>query len=57
MKNLNLKILTEQSLRFETVLEERSKFGIKGFEPLNNRIKNECLSTWLYSNKNIIIIF
>ena len=24
-------------------------FGIKGFEPLNDRTKNECLSTWLYS--------
>jgi hypothetical protein len=23
-------------------------FGVKGFEPLNARIKNERLTTWLY---------
>lgn len=25
-------------------------FGEKGFEPLNNRVKNDCLSTWPHSN-------
>ena len=24
-------------------------FGIKGFEPLHDSIKNYCLSSWLYS--------
>ena len=28
-------------------------FGIKGFEPLNTRTKNEGLTTWLYPNQNI----
>ena len=27
-------------------------YGIKGFEPLNARTKNECLATWLYSKRN-----
>ena len=29
--------------------------GIKGFEPLNTRTKNECLTTWLYSTKELIL--
>lgn len=28
-----------------------SKIGVKGFEPLNARTKNDRLATWLYSNK------
>jgi hypothetical protein len=23
-------------------------FGVKGFEPLNDRTKNDCLTIWLY---------
>lgn len=29
-------------------------FGIKGFEPLNTRTKNEGLSAWLYPNKKVL---
>lgn len=31
-------------------------FGIKGFEPLNARTKNESLTTWLYPNKFDFIV-
>ena len=31
------------------------KYGIRGFEPLNARTKNECLATWLYS-KNLSVL-
>lgn len=27
-------------------------FGVKGFEPLHNSVKNRCRTTWLYSRAN-----
>lgn len=26
-------------------------FGIKGFEPMHSRTKNDCLTSWLYSTE------
>lgn len=31
--------------------------GVKGFEPLNVRTKNECLTTWRYPNCKFLFVF
>ena len=47
------KPVLHDSLNGKRIKSKYMSFGIKGFEPLNTRNKNECLTAWLYPKKAI----